>query len=65
MFVQYPMNMGWATPMLADRLKPLLDFPQEWIHPQWQHCGFFFVPRFCAAFEGDVPQNAPVKSTPF
>jgi hypothetical protein len=57
------MNMGWAAPMLADRLKPLLDFPQEWILPQWQHCGLFFARRFCAAFQGNAPQNSGNKTT--
>src|SRR6185437_8723886 len=42
-FTQNPIFMGWAALPSVDRLKPLLDFPQEWILPQWQHCGFFFA----------------------
>jgi hypothetical protein len=35
--------MGWAYPMTIARLNVLLDFPQEWIPPQWRHCGIFFA----------------------
>jgi hypothetical protein len=29
--------------VILDRLATLLDFPQEWISPQRQRCGPFFV----------------------
>jgi hypothetical protein len=45
-FCKSPIFMGWANTMTVARLKVLLDFPQEWIPPQWRHCGIFFARFF-------------------